>query len=78
MPDGHDPHEPSFDPIEEPMRRHDHFPVWELGEFLDQAVRFGEFRRPPERRFSFFPKSASGVRIVLADVQQCGEELPTD
>ena len=38
MPDGHNPYDRPLDPIEEPIRRDDHFPVRELGKLGDDAI----------------------------------------
>ena len=47
MPDGHNPHESPLDPVEEPIRRHDHFAGRELREFRDDAAGAGKFLQSP-------------------------------
>jgi hypothetical protein len=52
--DGHNPHKPPRNPIEESKRHHDHFPIRELREFRDDAAGVGKFHQSPEHRFRFF------------------------
>ncbi len=47
MPDGHNPYESPLDPIEEPKRRHDHFPIRELRELRDDTAGVWKFLQSP-------------------------------
>lgn len=76
VPNRHNPHRFTFDAVEEPIRRHNHLSIGQVGELGKETARGGKSLKPPKNALRSAPEPNRGSRIIAEDVDNSTKELP--